>query len=169
MGAGSKVKFLRGTADHVNGVDLSFVATEGVHELHVSVVPDLDGLVIRSCNADSGLLLMEEADAADGVGMSVLVNSVFALSSGIPDLDLVVATASKDLSAVSRECDRKNTLGVADHLVNSLGGVGFPKTNGTVPRGGENVVTVSGQADLLNKVRVAGKHLGGPAQFSVFL
>jgi len=57
--SGSEV---RGVVDHIDGVDLGFVSHEGVHELHVGVVPDLDGLIPRGGDADSGLLGVVESD-----------------------------------------------------------------------------------------------------------
>lgn len=71
--------------DHVESVDLSFVAGEGVHQRHVHVVPNLDGLVPGSSDANAGLLGMEKLDARHGVGVLVLVNDVFLLASSIPD------------------------------------------------------------------------------------
>ena len=41
-----------GVVDHVDGVNLGLVSHEGVHELHVHVVPDLDGLIPRGGDTD---------------------------------------------------------------------------------------------------------------------
>jgi hypothetical protein len=89
--------------DHIEGSDLSLVSGEGVHEGHVEVVPDLDGLVPRSSDADGGLGGVVELDAGDGIGVLVLVDGVLALGTGVPDLDLFVETAGDDLAIVSGE------------------------------------------------------------------
>jgi hypothetical protein len=64
--------------DHIKGVDLSLVASEGVHESHVKVVPDLDGLVPGSSHADCWFSSVVELDARDSIGVLVLINGVFA-------------------------------------------------------------------------------------------
>ena len=49
--------------DHIERVDLSLVSSESVHESHVRVIPDFDGLVPGSSDAKGGLLLVIELDA----------------------------------------------------------------------------------------------------------
>lgn len=65
--------------DHVKSVNLSLVTGEGVHEGHIKVIPDLDGLVPGSSDTDCGLGGVVELNAGDGVSVLVLVNSVLAL------------------------------------------------------------------------------------------
>ena len=91
--------------DHIEGVDLSLVAGESVLEVHVHAVPNLDGLIPRGGDADHGLGGMVELNAGDGVGVFVLVDGVFALRSGVPDLNLLVKTSSDDLSVIHGEGD----------------------------------------------------------------
>jgi len=110
---GSKV---RRVVDHIDGVDLSLVSHEGVHELHVGVIPNLDSLIPGSSDADGGLLSVVESDARDGISMGVLVNSVLAFSLNIPDFDLMITSTSENLSAVSRKGNRKDISGVTDEL-----------------------------------------------------
>jgi hypothetical protein len=59
-GSGSEVA---GAMDHVEGVDLGLVSREGVHEGHVEVVPNLDGLIPRGSHADCWLRSVVELDA----------------------------------------------------------------------------------------------------------
>jgi len=59
-GAGGQVG---GVLDHIDGVNLSLVAGEGVHKLHVQVVPDLDGLVPGGGNDVWVLLTVVELNA----------------------------------------------------------------------------------------------------------
>ena len=130
VGSGGEVG---GVVDHINGVNLSLVSHEGVHELHVGVVPNLNGLIPGSGNADSGLLGVVESDARDGIGVSVFVNGVFALSLDVPDLDLVITSTSEDLSAVSGEGNREDISGVSDELGDGLTSGGVPESDGTIP------------------------------------
>ena len=89
--------------NHIESVDLSLVASESVHKSHVEVVPDFDGLVPGSSDADGGLSSVIELNAGDGISVLVLVNGVLALGASVPDLDLVVKTTSDDLSVVGGE------------------------------------------------------------------
>jgi len=79
------------------------VSCEGVHQCHVEVVPDFDGLVPGSSYADGRLGGMVELDAGNGIGVLVLVDGVLALRAGVPDLDLFVETTCDDLTIVSGE------------------------------------------------------------------
>lgn len=94
-----------GVVDHIDRVDLGLVSHEGVHKLHVGVIPDLDGLIPRGGDADSGLLGVVESDTGDGIGVSVFVNGVLALGLDVPDFDLVITSTGEDLSAISGESD----------------------------------------------------------------
>jgi len=156
-----------GVVNHIDGVNLGLVSHEGVHELHVSVVPNLDGLIPRGGNADGGLGLVVEADARNGIGVSVFVNGMLALTSDVPDLDVVVASTGKDLSVISRKSNREDISGVTDELDLGLSGLEVPKTDGTIPRGGQAMVGVTSEADLVDEVRVTGEHSGGSSPFSV--
>jgi len=160
---------VREVVDHIDGVDLGFVSDEGVHELHVGVVPNLDGLIPRGGDAESGLVGVVESNAGDGVGMAVLVNSVLALSLDVPDFDLVVATSGKDLTVVSGQSDGENVFGVSDELVDSLAGGNIPEADSAVPRGREAEATISGKADLVNEMRMSGEHLLGSSPLNIIL
>jgi hypothetical protein len=156
-----------GVVNHIDRVNLGLVSHEGVHELHVGVVPDLDGLIPRGGNADGGLGLVVESNTRDGVGVSVFVNGMLAFSLDVPDFDLVVTSSSKDLSVISREGNGKDISGVSTKLDLGLSGLEVPKADGTIPRGGEAMVAVTGEADLVNEVRVTGEHTAGLTPFSV--
>ena len=142
---------------------------EGVHKLHVGVVPDLDSLIPRSGNANSGLLGVVESDTRDGIGVSVFVNSVFALGLNVPDLDLVITSTGKDLSAISGEGNRENISGVTNELGNSFTCGDVPKTDGTIPRSREAETSINSQTDFVNEVRVTSEKFSGSSPFSVFL
>jgi len=165
-GAGGKVG---GVLDHVDGVDLSLVAGEGVHQLHVHVVPNLDGLVPGGGDDDGGLLAVVELDAGDGIGVLVLVNGVLAETLGVPDLNLVIKTTGQDLSIVVGDGDGEDVLLVADELLNGFAGLHVPETDGTIPGGGDNEAGVAGQANLGNEVGVTRVHLLGFSPLSVLI
>jgi len=143
------------TVDHIKGVDLSLVASEGVHESHVKVVPDLDGLVPGSSHADCWFSSVVELDARDSIGVLVLINGVFAFWTGVPYLDLVIKATSDDLSIISWKSNWKNILRVTNETGDSLAWGNVPKTDWAIPWGGESVTGVTSQADLADEVRVA--------------
>jgi hypothetical protein len=155
-GAGSQVG---GVLDHIDGVDLSLVAGEGVHEGHVKVVPDLDGLVPGGGDNDGVLLAVVELDAGDGIGVLVLVNGVLALTLGVPDLDLVVETTGHELSIVGGDGDGEDILGVANELFDGLASGNVPEADGAVPGSGHDEAGVTGEADLTDEVGVTYEQL----------
>jgi len=151
-GSGGEVA---GAVDHVEGVDLGLVSGESVHEGHVQVVPDLDGLIPRGSHADGWLLGVVELNAGDGVSVLVLVNDVLALGSGVPDTDLSVSGTSDDLSVIWGEIDGHDRLGVTDELLDGLGLSDFPKSASAVPGGGQSVFGVTSELHLRDEVGVA--------------
>jgi len=151
-GAGGEV---RGAVDHVEGVNLSLVAGESVHEVHVQVVPDLDGLVPRGGDADGGLLGVVELDAGDSIGVLVSVDGMLALRAGVPDLDLVVESSGNDLSVIVGEGNGEHVLGVTNELVHGSSLSNVPETNSAVPGGGESEAGVVGEHDFTDEVRVS--------------
>ena len=133
---------------HIESVDLGFVASEGVHQSHVEIVPNLDGLIPRGGHTDSWLLGVVELNARDGISVLILVNDVFALRPGVPDTDGSVKRSSDDLTVVWRESDRKNVFRVSNELVDGLCGGNFPKADSSVPRGGESKARITSQLNL---------------------
>lgn len=144
-----------GTVDHVEGVDLGLVSSEGVHEGHVQVVPDLDGLIPGGGDADSGLGGVVELDAGNGISVLVLVDGVLALGSGVPDLNLLVEASSDDLSIVGGKGNGEDVLGVTDELVDGSAAGDVPESDGAVPGGGEGESGVTGEANLRDEMGVS--------------
>jgi len=103
-----------GVLDHVDGVDLGLVSRESVQELHVKIVPHLDGLVPWGSHNECWWFLVEELNAGNSISVLVLVDGVFAFTLGVPDLDLVVKTTGDDLSVVLTDADGENILGVTN-------------------------------------------------------
>lgn len=110
-GSGSEVGRV---VDHVEGVDLRLVASEGVHEVHVQVIPHLDGLVPRGGHADLGLRLTVVLNARHGIGVLVLVYGMLQLTASVPDLDLVVKSSGDNLPVVVGKSNRENVFGVSN-------------------------------------------------------
>ena len=157
-GAGSEEG---GVLDDIKGGNLSLVTTEGVEKGHVEVIPDLDGLIPRGGDAESGLLGVVESDDGDGISMVVLVDGELALGTGVPNLDVLVEGTSDDLSVVGGEGNGQNIFLVTEKLGDSSSGGNVPETDGTIPGGRESEAGVAGELDLGDEVRVTGHHSSG--------
>ena len=158
-----------GVLNDIEGSDLSLVTGEGVEEGHVEVIPDLDGLVPRSGDAKCGLAGVVETDYGNGIFMLVLVDSELALGTGVPDLDLSVEGTSDDLSVISGKGNGEDVSLVTNELGDGAAGGDVPKTNGTVPGGGEGETRVTSELDLGDEVGVTSHHLAGTAPFAVLV
>ena len=153
VGTGSKVRI---TNNHVKSGDLGLVSDEGVDQFHGGEgVPNLDGLIPRGRHAESGLGLVVEADAGNGLGVSVVLNGVSALGSSVPNLNLAISGTGHDHVVAGGDSNGEHVSGVTNELGESLGTLDVPEADGTIPGGGEAELAVSSQADLLNEVRVA--------------
>jgi len=150
-----------GVLNDIKGGNLSLVTGEGVKEGHVEVIPDLDGLIPRGSDAESGLASVVETDDGNGIGMLVLVDGELALGTGVPDLDVSIEGSSDDLSVISGKSDGKDVSLVTDELGDGAAGLDVPETDGTVPRGGESETGVTGKLDLGDEVRVTSHHFLG--------
>ena len=92
--------------------------------------------------------------------MAVILDVVFALAEGVPELDGPVAGARDDLPVVSREADRQDVGGVADEAAGGETSVKVPETEGVVPRRGERELAVRGDNDVRDEVVVAVEDAG---------
>ena len=155
--------------DDIEGGDLGLVTAEGVEEVHAEVIPDLDGLIPRGSDAESGLLLVVEADNRDGIGVLALLDGELALRAGVPDLDGLVEGASDDLTVIGGEGNREHILLVADQLGDGSAGGNVPQTAGAIPRGRDAETGVAGELHLRDEVRVTSHELAGLAPLAVLL
>ena len=155
--------------DDIKGGNLSLVSSEGVEEGHVEVIPDLDGLIPRGGDAESGLSSVVESHNGDGVSVVVLVNGELALRTGVPDLDVLVEGASDDLSVISGEGNGENISLVTNELGDGSSVGDVPETDGTIPGGGEGEAGVLSQLDLTDEVRVTSHHLLGETPLLVLI
>jgi hypothetical protein len=71
---------------NVEGGDLSGVVGESVPEGHVEVVPGLDSLVLGGGDADSGLRIVVELEAGNGIGVPDIISILNILSFVIGNL-----------------------------------------------------------------------------------
>jgi len=167
VGTGSKVRV---TNNHVKSGDLRLVTGEGVDKLHVGKsVPNLDRSIPGSRHAHSGLSLVIEFDAGDRLGVSVVLNSVSAFRSGVPNLDARVSGTGHDHVVAGGDSNGEHVSRVSNELAEGFSSLNIPQTDSTIPRGREAELAVSGQANLFNKVRVACVHLARLAPFLLFI
>ena len=87
--------------------------------------------------------------------MSLVLDVVFALAKGIPQLDGLVTGARNDLTVVCAEADGENIRGMADETACCAASVQVPETEGMVPRSREGELAVGGNDNVGNKVVVA--------------
>jgi hypothetical protein len=81
--------------------------------------------------------------------VTLVGDSVLAVSEGVPELDGSVARAGDDLAVVGGEGDGEDVVGVADESAGGHTGGQLPQTEGLVPGRGERVGAVRGD-DLLS-------------------
>jgi hypothetical protein len=91
-----------------------------VHQRHGVVVPDLDSLVPGGGNDDWVLGVMVELDSRDPVGVGVFLNSEFALSDGVPDLQSLVSSSGSDLSVIGGHVNGEHVSGVSNKSLSSF-------------------------------------------------
>ena len=89
------------------------------------------------------------------LSVAVILDVVFALAEGVPELDRPVARARDDLPVVSREADGEDIGGVADEAAGRVASVEVPQAERVVPRGGERELAVGGDDDVRDEVVVA--------------
>ena len=141
--------------NHIKRVDLSLVAGERVQQVHVSVVPHLDGLVPRGSDAKGRLLGVVELDAGDSIGVLVPVNDVLALAAGVPDSNCFIQTAGDDLAVIWGQRDGQNIFGVSSQTIDGSAIRYLPEAASSVPGRGKGEARVASQLNLGNEVRVA--------------
>lgn len=89
------------------------------------------------------------------LSVAVILDVVFALAEGVPELNRPVARARDDLPVVSREADGEDIGGVADEAAGRVASVEIPQAERVVPRGGERELAVGGDDDVRDEVVVA--------------
>jgi len=87
--------------------------------------------------------------------MAVILDIIFALSEGIPELDGPVTGPRDDLSVVSAEADRKDVRIVANESTRGLAGVEVPETKSVIPGCGEGELAIRRDDDIRYEVVVS--------------
>lgn len=67
------------------------------------------------------------------LGVAIILDVVFALAQGVPELDRPVARARNNLTVVRREADGEDIRGVADETTSRHAGVEVPETKSVIP------------------------------------
>lgn len=140
---------------HIEGVDLTGVAGEGVLQTHGLVVPDLDGSVPWSTHNDGVLGVLVELDAWDPVSVGVLLNGELALAYGVPNLQVLVSAATGNLSVVRWKCNSENISWVTHKSLTGDTLLDVPESQGTVPWSRQSISAVLWELDIWNEVGVA--------------
>ena len=88
------------------------------------------------------------------LSVAVILDVVFALAEGVPELDRPVARARDDLPVVSREADGEDIGGVADETTGSAASVEVPQAQRVVPGRRERELAIGGDDDVRDEVVV---------------
>lgn len=139
---------------HIEWVDLSFVANEGVLKGHGGVVPNLDCLVPWSANNDGVLGILVEFNAGNPVRVSTWLNSEFALSNSVPDLEVLISSTTGNLSVIWGEGNGKNVSCVANESLNGLSLFQVPESQGSVPWASQSESAILWESQIADKVWV---------------
>lgn len=89
------------------------------------------------------------------LGVAIILDVVFALAEGVPELDRPVARAGDNLPVVGGEADGEDVGGVADEATGRVTGVEVPQAERVVPGRGESELAVGGDDDVRDEMVVA--------------
>lgn len=125
----------------------------------VGQIPHLNKLVPSGRDNDGIGIGGRKADAGDPFGVSVLLDSVFADTESVPQLDGTIARPGNDLSVVGGESDAEDIFGVSNESSRRRSHRQIPQTEGRVPGAGQSELSVRGQNNVRNEVAVTLKSL----------
>jgi hypothetical protein len=101
------------------------------------------------------------SDLGNPVGVVIVGGSDFALTFGVPELDVGFETTTEDLSVVLAEADWVDFFGVLDELAGAFAWAEVPEAESVVPRAGDDVEVVVRDGKVSHEVVVAGELLEG--------
>lgn len=104
----------------------------------------LDQLVPASGDDHRVLGVGAEAHARNPVGVTLVGDTVLAVSKSVPELDGAVTRAGNDLAVVGGEGNGENIGGVADECLGGLTRGKLPQAKGLVPGRRQSEGTVRG-------------------------
>jgi hypothetical protein len=148
------------------GVDVFLMSLERVLDQEVRV-PDLKSTIPTDGGEVGVLGNGRVSDAGDPVGVVVGFVGVLAVSKSVPELEASVSTSGDDLSVVLGESDGMDFLGVANEVSGGSSGSQIPKSEGSVPRGGQSEQVVRGEGNIGDEVVVTSQGLQGDTVESV--
>lgn len=154
LATGSEVGTVGGDGE---GIDEGIVSLEGVLDLEVGG-PDLQ----ETIPADGGDVWVLGgwgiSDFGNPVGVGLFLEGEFAVTDGVPELDVTVRTTGQDLSVVWGESNGQDFLGVAKEESRALLCFDVPETDGLIPRGGQKEVVAFSKGQIGDEVAVASEH-----------
>lgn len=89
--------------------------------------------------------------------MVVFIGGEFAISQGVPEFDFSVSSGGDNLSVIWGESNGVNFFGVSVEFSGAFSLFQVPKSEGFVPRGGDDELVVLGDGQVGNEVGVTGK------------
>lgn len=101
-----------------------------------------DNLVPTTRNDDRVKNVGTESYAGHPLGVTFILDVVFALSEGVPELDGAVARAGYDLTVIGAEANGEDIGGVTNEATGGQSGVKIPETKGVIPGRRECELTV---------------------------
>jgi hypothetical protein len=133
------------------------VSNKVIAELAVGQCPNLDKTIPSAGNNKWDRLGRAETDTGYplGVTLGISSNGVLALSESVPKLDSLITGSRNDLTVVNTEGNREDILGVSYETTGGASRVDLPKTEGTVPRSREGELSIGGDDNVGDKVRVS--------------
>ena len=144
-----------------NLVDELGMADEVVFDLHGIQTPNLHNLIVTAGNNAGGFGGRNEADTAHPIIVTLLVESVLAFTESVPELDAAITTAGHDQTVIGGEAHGKDVLVVTNQGLFAFAGSQVPETDGVIPGSRESVLTIEGDANVLDNVRMAMERSDG--------
>jgi len=133
---------------HSDGVQVTTVSNVVGLELAVGQVPDLDVFVPTARDNDGVLVVRREPDARHPFSVTFFLDSVLALSQGVPQLDGLVPGSGDNLTIVGGESDAQDIVVVVLETASGASSRQIPQAQVLVPGSGQGKVTIGGQNDI---------------------
>ena len=160
---------IRGVRGDIEAGDLSLVTGDGVNWGHGLFIPDLDGSVPGGRHNEWLLVVVVESNAGNPIVVGLFLNGVLALTKSIPYFDGIVHGSGHDQSVVWGKSNGENFFGVTNK--GSIGCIllQVPKSDGTVPRGGQAEFAIGREVNVRDKVRVTFQDLSWNTPFLIVI
>ena len=102
-----------------------------------------------------GSMITDQKKSNSPLSVAIILDVVFALAKGVPELDRPVAGARDNLPVVGGEADGEDIRGVTDEAAGGRAGVEVPQAQRVVPGGGEGELAIRGDDDVRDEVVVS--------------